>query len=121
MPCPPLDRPVGRPTWVAPVIIQAEFNRRQIWDDALAGKYRLCIRDYRAVKEPKSPEEPPGTHWLLVRVYTEKLALVAEVGFYLRPDGAIGGKGKPDPKRLVIGDQLLRVPHAPPPLHFSWF
>jgi len=28
---------------------------------------------------------------------------------YLRPDGTIGSSGKPDPKRILVGNKLLAV------------
>ncbi len=33
-----------------------------------------------------------------------KVALVHE---YRRPDGSLGGSGLPDPKRLIVGDEIL--------------
>jgi hypothetical protein len=40
---------------------------------------------------------------------------VAGVHQYLRPDGTIGGSGRPDPKRLVVGDRVYILEHFPSP------
>ena len=34
---------------------------------------------------------------------------LAMVHQYLRPDGTIGSSGKPDPKRILVGNKLLAV------------
>jgi hypothetical protein len=39
--------------------------------------------------------------------------MVALVHQYVRPDGAIGGRGQPDPKRLVKGGIIYAVAAAP--------
>ena len=80
----------------------------------MSGRYRLCVRAHRAPKAPLAENEPPGTQWVLARIFTERLEFVADVGFYRRPDGTIGGtSGKPDPKEMVIDGRRFRVPAKP--------
>ncbi len=67
-------------------------------------------------KNPEEINEPPGTLSLLVRVYNDALNFIAEAFFYLRPDGRIGASGRPDPKRMVVGNELLAVPAMLPKL-----
>lgn len=43
----------------------------------------------------------------MVWYYDESLEGVALVHQYLRPDGSLGGSGKPDPKRLLLDDEIL--------------
>ncbi|MBI2907275.1 MAG: hypothetical protein HYX92_06425 [Chloroflexi bacterium] len=45
--------------------------------------------------------------------WTPDGAPVALVHQYVRPDGAIGGSGRPDPKRIVVGREVLAVRAKP--------
>lgn len=44
-----------------------------------------------------------------VEYFTKNGQRVARVHQYLRPDGTIGGKGRPDPKWLRLGSWVLGV------------
>jgi len=43
--------------------------------------------------------------------YGEKSAIVHQ---YLRPDGALGASGRPDPKWLLVGGLVYAVRNRPP-------
>jgi hypothetical protein len=45
----------------------------------------------------------------MLAYWTQDGQLLALVHQYLRPDGTIGGSGKPDPKRILANDKLLAV------------
>jgi hypothetical protein len=64
---------------------------------AANGEFCCCLTDE---KTPKSNEEPPGTRSLMVSYLSDSLERIFMVHIYLRPDGTIGGSGKPDPKWL---------------------
>ncbi len=49
---------------------------------------------------PSSPAEPPGTRSQMVAYLDAAGQRIALVHQYLRPDGTIGGSGRPDPKEL---------------------
>lgn len=51
--------------------------------------------------------EPPGTLSQMVWYFDSQMNRVALVHRYLRPDGTIGGSGRPDPKRLILDDEIL--------------
>ena len=47
--------------------------------------------------------EPPGTRSQMVAYVDASGQRVALVHQYLRPDGTLGGSGRPDPKLLIEG------------------
>jgi hypothetical protein len=63
-------------------------------------------------ERPARPEaqQPLGTMSRMVWYYAVDsdgtLAKVALVHEYRRPDGSIGGSGRPDPKRLIVDDEI---------------
>lgn len=80
---------------------EAELRRRFAQGDylnrALAGEFGCCLA---RTKRARSKDEPPGTRSVAVSYVDELLHRIFLVHFYLRPDGTIGGSGKPDPKWL---------------------
>ena len=64
---------------------------------AANGEFGCCLADE---KTPDSADEPSGTRSLTVSYVNDAGERVFMVHFYLRPDGSIGGSGKPDPKWL---------------------
>ncbi len=80
---------------------EAEIRRRFAQGDylnrALAGEFGCCLA---REKRSQSKDEPPGTRSLTVAYVDDAGHRVCLVHFYLRPDGTIGGSGKPDPKWL---------------------
>lgn len=83
---------------------------------------RLEAGDLLASVEKSAPAhpgagQPPGTVSEMVWYFeqTEKgLRRVVLVHQYVLPDGSIGGSGLPDPKRLLIGEEIL-IPEGRPP------
>jgi hypothetical protein len=55
---------------------------------------------------PPEADEPICTRSQIVEYRTQAGEVVAKVHFYLRKDGRIGASGKPDPKRVLIGDTV---------------
>ena len=61
------------------------------------------------LKKPEEKQEPHCTRSQTIR-YTDKAGTwVVEVHQYFRPDKTIGGSGRPDPKRLRIGNTVFSV------------
>ena len=88
--------------------IRQTFNSCQIWERVKAGEL------YQTVFSEKHPDPAPKGEplctWSQMLVYwTQNGQPLALVHQYLRPDGTIGGSGKPDPKRIFVNDRLLAV------------
>lgn len=91
--------------------IRKKFNEsqvpRMIADGKLVPKY---LRDEQ-LKEPEKRRhpEPHGTRSQTIRYSDTNGQWVAVVHQYLRPDGTLGATGKPDPKRLRVGNTVFIV------------
>ena len=53
---------------------------------------------------PRPRNEPHCTRSQMLIYWSEQRQPVALVHRYLRPDGSLGASGRPDPKRVVVGD-----------------
>lgn len=94
-----------QPKLVANDIIQDAFNSGQFWERVQSGQLtERIVRNSHA--NPMRSGQPFCTRSQLVIYYSADDA-IAWVHQYLRPDGSLGGSGRPDPKRLVIGDEIL--------------
>lgn len=80
---------------------EAELRRRFAEGDYLnraeRGEFGCCLTD---TNPAGSPDEPAGTRTVVVSYFDDAFNRIFIVHFYLRPDGTIGGSGKPDPKWL---------------------
>jgi hypothetical protein len=90
---------------VTPSELREVFNRRGYWERARRNELVAVVESDR----PARPEanEPPGTRSQMVWHLDESRQRVALVHQYLRPDGTLGGAGRPDPKRLLLDDEIL--------------
>jgi hypothetical protein len=83
---------------------------RKIFND---GRY-LDLVAYGALSEKPiregtpsaSANQPPGTKSQVIAYLSPDGKQVAVVHRYLRPDGTLGGSGKPDPKKLFHENTL---------------
>jgi len=82
------------------------FNESQYPHMIADGRLTPSYLMNKPVKSPVSMEEPPGTHKQYIRYLDEQGEWVVEVFQYLRPDGTLGGNGKPDPKRIRMGNTI---------------
>ena len=86
---------------------------RKVFNDG--GYYqRVCDNELIAVVERSHPPregsgQPAGTLSQSVWYFDKSMNRVAFVHQYLLPDGNIGGSGKPDPKRILLDDEILFV------------
>ena len=89
--------------------IRSLFNGSQYPDLIRTGN--LIPQELRnsILQKPRLKGEPPGTRSQVIRYLDGKGQWVVEVHQYLRPNGTLGGSGKPDPKRLRIGDTVYIV------------
>lgn len=89
-------------------MIRRAFNDGGYVERATRGELSLTIVWDREVDSQRSGE-PPGTRSQIV-IYTDGADAVAMVHRYLRPDGTLGGSGRPDPKVLVLENgHVIRV------------
>lgn len=96
------DAPVRR---VEPSEIRERFNKLDLLERIIRGELKSIL----LVDRPVQPEVglPEGTRSQMVWYLGpdgQELALVHQ---YLLPDGTIGGSGRPDPKRLILDDEII--------------
>lgn len=84
------------------------FNSGGYWDQYEEGELTALVLADRHPALPKA-REPFCTQSMIIALKNKKGKRIALVHLYLRKDGAIGASGKPDPKRLLVGDTLYYV------------
>lgn len=80
--------------------LRRRFNEGRYWERARAGEFQQIVK-YNGRPNPADSGEPYCTRSQIVVYVDEQNQKIAHVHQYLRPDGTIGGAGKPDPKRLL--------------------
>jgi hypothetical protein len=76
------------------------FNRAGCWEKVKVGVLRAAVmKENHPAPQPAS--EPFCTRSQMIFYTDEHEQEIARVHQYLRPDGSIGGSGKPDPKRFL--------------------
>ena len=88
--------------------LRARFNAGNYWGRAQAGEFRIVLR---RDSHPTSVQrgEPFCTRSQILAYFDTAGQRLAIVHQYLRPDGTIGGSGRPDPKLLFEGGIEYRV------------
>jgi hypothetical protein len=84
----------------------------QMWEMYIAGGYLDMItsgdliESYKRSKHPSPPLSfaPFCTQSQIIQYRDTKGKLILVVHQYLRPDGKLAASGRPDPKRLLIGN-----------------
>jgi len=84
------------------------FNNSTIPSQIKSGELRQELK-WQGHPSPPRPNLPHCTHSEILSFWDRKGKLVAMCHQYLRPDGTIGGSGKPDPKRVLLGDTIYFV------------
>lgn len=96
------------PEWVTLETIRQAFKSCQLWERVKSGEFYQTVFKERHPRP--APKREPFCTWSQMLVYwTQNGQPLALVHQYLRPDGTIGGSGKPDPKRILVSDRLLAV------------
>lgn len=75
------------------------FNAGRYWERAQAGEFRASLKR-EGHPAPEESGQPHCTRSQEVVYFDLEDLEVARVHQYLRPDGTLGGSGRPDPKRL---------------------
>lgn len=74
------------------------YLERAVAGEFSPGEFTCCLKDE---KRPESTEEPTGSRSLTIAYLNLAGEATFLVHLYLRADGEIGGKKRPDPKWLV--------------------
>ena len=89
--------------------LQRRFNEGRYWQRTLDNEFILVRLENTEVQLPPPVQRtwkthPPGTRHQMWEYRDPKTnAKIALVSVFIRPDGMIGGAGKPDPKWLFEG------------------
>lgn len=87
--------------------LRKRFNNSPIYQKIQSGELiPVYLRD-ALIKNPRQSGNPPGTRSQLIRYIDSAGQIQAEIHQYLRPNGKLGGSGKPDPKLLRVGPDML--------------
>lgn len=70
------------------------------------GALRAVYRWDNPLEHPEVIGAPPGTRSQIIRYVDDDGAFVALIHQYLLPDGTLGASGRPDPKRLRVGNEI---------------
>jgi hypothetical protein len=83
------------------------FNDGRYFERARAGEFRVVIvADTRASRRSGQPH---GTRSQEIHYCDKYGRTVAILHQYRRPDGTLGGSGRPDPKFLIIEGMIYRL------------
>ena len=86
--------------------IREKFNSCQFYERLQNNELTATIFKSRH----RSPATEPECTLSQVLIYRDSdYKPVAMVHQYLRPDGEIGGSGKPDPKWIVVDDKVIAL------------
>lgn len=87
--------------------MRRRFNDGRYVDRAATGELTSVVMDSRPA--PEGAGQPPGTLSQMISYRDRGDNEVARAHQYLRPDGTLGGSGRPDPKRLFEDGILYRL------------
>ena len=85
--------------------LRRAFNEGRYYERVLRNELIASVESERPARPEAS--QPPGTVSQMVWYFDQDLNRVALVHQYVRPDGSLGGSGLPDPKRLLLADEIL--------------
>lgn len=104
----PRSQPSKPIEWVTKTKIRQQFNKSHIVEQAQSGQLYAYVKRSSHPNSPP-PGEPYCTHSQILFYYTLTGQPIAVAHQYLRPDGTIGGSGRPDPKRLFLANKIMAV------------
>jgi len=85
------------------------FNESQYPSMITEGQLMPKLLRNAHLKKPEEKREPYCTHSQMIRYSDQAGHWVVVVHQYVRPNGTIGGSGRPDPKRLRIVNTVFTV------------
>ena len=96
---------------MCPWIVRARFNLGQYSERAARGELQVVVTR-RSKGTPPERGQVPGTATEVLEYSTAQGSRVAVAIQYRRPDGTLGGSGRPDPKWLLDGGEILTPSHG---------
>lgn len=93
-------------------IIREAFNSGQFWERAQQGEFIVRVHYNKHYNRRQAREKgfTYCTHSQAVRYYLDdETNLIAVMHQIRNPDGTLGTSGKPDPKFLKLGNQILKT------------
>lgn len=97
------DLPVRK---AEPAELRRILNELRLWERSQAGEILTRVASRRPPH--RSSGQPPGTESQMVHYFRlHDLQRIAVVHQFVRPDGSIGGSGRPDPKRLMLETEII--------------
>lgn len=90
--------------WVEPEAVRNHFNTGDLHGQVQRGKLLEGLWQDRHLRRPK--KEPYCTRSQMLIYWTQEREPIALVHQYLRPNGSLGASGRPDPKRVVVGQTV---------------
>lgn len=106
--------PAGDIEWVSADIIRRAFNDGQFWERVLMGEATETVFKERHLSTHE--REPFCTLSQIVVYWDAGDSPIAIVHQYKRPDGSLGASGRPDPKRIVLGQRILATRASTAPI-----
>lgn len=100
------DEPIDEVEWVSPDIIRGIFNDGQYYQKVLGNQLTAHIKKDKLLSSVPIGE-PPGVRSQILYYYDQNGEPVAIVHQYVRPDGSLGGSGKPDPKKIFLEGRII--------------
>ncbi len=104
------SRPSITARQACPWMVRTKFNEGQFVQRADRGELQLKVP--RSYPTPSAQNQVPGTVTQKIEYWTPQGRRLAIAIQYLRPDGTLGGSGRPDPKLLVDGSERLTPSHG---------
>jgi hypothetical protein len=93
---------------VAASELRGLFNEGHFSERASRGDLTVRVKPGSEHPAPSAANEPPGTVSHILQYFDDAGWLVAQAHEYLRPDGTVGGSGRPDPKWLFIDGVIYK-------------
>jgi hypothetical protein len=84
--------------------LQQRFNNDRYFERVQSNELLATVESSRPASPSKG--QSPGTLSQMVWYFGAE-GRVALVHQYLRPDGTLGASGRPDPKRLILDNEIL--------------
>jgi hypothetical protein len=92
--------------FVSPRILREVFNASQIPEQIERGELALRFLRNAHLNHPERVGEEWCTRGQMIRYLDGQGTLVVEVFQYMRSDGSLGASGRPDPKRMRMGNKI---------------
>ena len=94
------------PIRVPPSILRQRFNNSELGTLIEAGLLEPTLQEDRHLEHPERLHEEFCTRHQWKRYVDADGEIIVETSNFLRPDGSLGASGRPDPKRMRVGDRL---------------